>query len=321
LIRGHNIYGLIELYDLKFQYATLLRNPYDRLITDWFWKYNSEINRKNLTFERYNAYSRFLEFVDRCDHLEFYIHHLGVLDFQNNQHFSIEECSKIPNLKAYRNAKTALAEKFNFVGIAEHMDLSLFAYSKIVHLDDLSNWTSFRHMKTPNRPQFDELPTRSKQAIIAKTKFDKLLYDEARNYFYEKFSKYELQSEYRKYYNDNTELTLVNSYELNSIDDPEADLKEQIVCLKDGLKIALYGIGGLCQNLVNTGCFDRFMLVAQFDDNIETYTKLSKTTYPIELIKDFNIDVLIITSSRLKSPYRDTAKRMKREFSLNFMII
>lgn len=321
LIRGHNIYGLIELCGLSYKYSTLLRNPYDRLITDWFWKYNSEINNGHLKNSRYNSYADFLKFVDKFEHLEFYIHHLGVLDYHNNQHFSIDECSKTPNSEAYLSSRTALTKKFNFVGIAENMDLSLYSYSKIVHLTNLANWVSSRHMKTPNRPQFDELPTKYQNTIISKTKFDKLLYDEARNDFYDEFSFYEKQDEYHKYFDNNSEDLTIQSFEINNLDNPEKIITEKLLCLKDGLKVAFYGIGGLCQTLVNGGYFDRFVFVAQFDSNTNTQTKFSNNTHLIQSIKDFNIDVLVITSSRLKIPYNEEALRLKRENSLKFIII
>jgi hypothetical protein len=111
LYYGHNLLGLPDQIDPSVQYMTILRNPFDRLVSDFFWLHQHE--------SRCDVMDSFVQFVDSSDHLEFYIHHCGVLNYENRQHFSPAECSRLPNDKAYALARQRLDNRFWFVGCME----------------------------------------------------------------------------------------------------------------------------------------------------------------------------------------------------------
>jgi len=322
LFRGHNIYGLIELCNLNYKYSTILRNPYDRLITDWFWKRTIDAFKSaNLTYSRYNSLNEFYSFLESSPHLEFYIHHLGVLDYINSQHFCIEECSRVTNYSAYNSAITSLKKKFDFVGISEFMDLSIYSYSKLKNITNIKSWLPVRHMKTPNRPQFNELPSRYQNIIKNKTVFDRLLYEEYRENFHLEHSHFERDNEFKLYFDSNSSINNIESSEIDSINFNETEFISKIKLLKDNIKIGLFGIGTFCHNLIDKGLFSNFEFVAQFDENTNLSSKLSLTTYPDFQIPNFEIDVLIITSTRLNAHYRRYAIDIKKINNSKFIVI
>ena len=172
LFYGHNLFKLLELLGIDQKYFTLLRNPIDRLITDYFWLKNKEKN-----MNAYKALESFYKFVESTEHLEFYIHHLGPLDFRNKQHFNYQECSSISNKNAFKLACQNLKEKFWMVGIMELFEESLFIASKEIKIKKLAPWWENRHPKTKYRPQFCDFPQRIRKILYNKMDFDFQLYE------------------------------------------------------------------------------------------------------------------------------------------------
>jgi len=178
LFFGHNLYGLVELAGLESSYFTILRNPFDRLITDFFWSLQFKSTSNSL-----NALDEFKSFVQQSHHLNFYIHHLGSLDYRNSQHFSLDECSLIDNARAYEMAKNALNNRFWFCGIAEKFNESLFHISHQLQIRSVHPWWLSRHPKTKFRPDYFDLSLALRTELESKQMLDWQLYEDARNNF------------------------------------------------------------------------------------------------------------------------------------------
>jgi len=178
LFYGHNLYGLVELAGLESSYFTILRNPFDRLITDFFWSLQFGSTPNSLI-----ALDEFKSFVQQSHHLNFYIHHLGSLDYRNSQHFSLDECSLIDNARAYEMAKNALNNRFWFCGIAEKFNESLFHISHQLQIRSVHPWWLSRHPKTKFRPEYFDLSLALRTEIESKQMLDWQLYEDARNNF------------------------------------------------------------------------------------------------------------------------------------------
>lgn len=178
LFYGHNLYGLVELAGLNASYFTILRNPFDRLLSDFFWRFQFRPTVNSLS-----ALDEFKSFVHQSHHLNFYIHHLGPLDYRNSQHFSLDECSLIENDRAYEMAQNALNNRFWFCGITEKFDESLFHLANQLQIRTVHPWWLSRHPKTKFRPDYSDLNRALRTEIESKQMHDWQLYDDVRNNF------------------------------------------------------------------------------------------------------------------------------------------
>lgn len=183
LFYGHNLFGLPETIGIQTNYATLLRNPYDRLISDFFWLACLEPD-----ITAHEALRRFFHFVEEAPHLEFYIHFCGPLGFDNPQHFSVEACSRISNPDADAVARTNLDHKFWLVGITELFEESLYLAAMHTGCSSVFRWWEKRHPQTRFRPAFMDLPKRIRSMIEDKTAFDMALYEDYRAAFEARFA-------------------------------------------------------------------------------------------------------------------------------------
>ena len=178
LFYGHNLFGLMEKAGIHDRYFTTLRHPFDRIISDYFWLLNF-----NPDMTARKALTTFIKFVDECDHLEFYIHHLGHLNWENRQHFDPIECSKIDNDRAYDMAIHNIETKFWFVGIMEMFDETIFYISDRLNLSKPPDDYRKVSLSTKYRPSFWELPLHTQKQIEKKTRFDQNLYHRCRAQF------------------------------------------------------------------------------------------------------------------------------------------
>jgi Sulfotransferase family. len=169
LFYGHNLFGLPEEEGMAVKYVTMLRHPYERLISDHFWRRRHE--------NRLDRLHGFYRLVEESEHLEFYIHHCGDLNYRNRAHFHLDECSQVPNKKAFALAMQNLVSKFLVVGIMEMFEESLFLVAHRIGLRCVAPWWQFRHPKSKIRPSYFDLPRRIREGIAEKCKHDVVLYE------------------------------------------------------------------------------------------------------------------------------------------------
>jgi hypothetical protein len=196
LFYGHNLCGLVEKAGMNDRYMTILRNPLDRLISDFFWTVGHVAG-----MSAYKAMELFTEFVDNSDHLEFYIHHCGPLNFNNSQHFKYDECSTVSNSKADVMARDRLEERFWMIGITELFDETLFFVADTVGINKISSWWHYRHIKTRFRPNYMDLSKSLRNQIEKKTLFDMTLYEDYRKKFETQFNEKECGDAFISYFN------------------------------------------------------------------------------------------------------------------------
>ncbi|TDR73534.1 sulfotransferase family 2 domain-containing protein [Paludibacterium purpuratum] len=196
---GHNLFGLLERAAIADRYMTMLRNPYDRLLTDFFWKYahQPEIS----TLNALDAMKCFEHFVESSEHLEFYIHHCGAVGYDNKQHFDLKECSRISNPEADVLARRNLRDRFWFVGITELFEESLFVAAIATGVNVINAWWVVRHPKTTFRPAFLDLSKRLRNLIEDKTAYDFALYEDYRLLMARRFKEQGACELFNGYYN------------------------------------------------------------------------------------------------------------------------
>ncbi|MGE7636131.1 sulfotransferase family 2 domain-containing protein [Bacillus paramycoides] len=135
-VGGHCWYGLHEYFEKQFQYFTMLRNPIDRVISEYYYilrrpNHNAYPQIKNMTL---------MEFIQNFS-----------LKSSNQQTRRISGSIHNPNLD---HAKTNLKNDFVVAGLSEMFDDSIFLMKKAFNWQDISY---SKENVTQKRPAIDEI--------------------------------------------------------------------------------------------------------------------------------------------------------------------
>jgi hypothetical protein len=164
-IGGHCWYGVHDDFDRPYKYFTMLRNPFDRVISEYYYI---------LRWPEHKAYPQ----VRHMSFLEFI--HQFPLKSSNQQTRRISGSIHDPDLKI---AKNNLKKDFAIAGLAEMFDESLFLMKKAF------NWNNITYSKqnvTPNRPAIDDMPKEILQELERRNEMDLELYSFAKKLLKEK---------------------------------------------------------------------------------------------------------------------------------------
>lgn len=194
LFYGHNLFKLPEILGYNPQYITLLRHPFDRLLSDYFW-----INLPGRM--PCEVFDDFCRLVDAAPHLEFYIYHYGLLDYKNSQHFNLSDCEGIDEVFSQEMAVKNLDSKFQLVGITEMFEESLFILAHKIGLTSIAPWWLTRHPKSTYRPTFFDLPIAVRRTIENKCQNDLQLYESYRKRLEEEIYDYDFNESFFNYKN------------------------------------------------------------------------------------------------------------------------
>lgn len=163
---GHFVYGIHRDIKRQYQYVTMLRHPYQRALSFFYFKYKDPnylfSYNKDLTFEEY------------------------VLDPANDAEYCNLQSRMIlghlddfyPN---YQKVCSHLTQNFTFVGLTERYDISLFLFMQKI------NWKLQHFPKinvTPNRPIDLNLSKKAAEVFFRKNEIDRKVYE----YAYRKFN-------------------------------------------------------------------------------------------------------------------------------------
>jgi hypothetical protein len=318
IFKGHNLYGLLEKAKLPDKYITMLRDPKDRTISDFFWHRRLEERIGCFKYSYIEDIDSFFDHVNNSSHLNFYIHHLSHINFDNKKTFNINECSRIPNNDALQQARKSLDSKFLDIGITEEFDRSIFKLSEKLCLTKVANWIESRHEATPGRPSFFELPLKIQKMIHEKTREDNELYLEQKEKFEDSTSNYISKKFFIDYANWNNRSDPINA----SNDIYNYDLyKKSLSNLKFDLKIICVGIGGAFHDLLNAQAFDNFKIISLYDSFKFGYNVAGLQVQSIDKIDLNDIDVILITSTRFYKELRNTVLYMRNKYSSSALII
>ncbi len=194
LFYGHNLFNLPERMGHSPRYITMLRHPFDRLLSDYFWL--------NLPGRMpCEVFEEFCRFVNAAPHLEFYIYHCGLLNYKNSQHFNLSDYDGIDEALSQEEAINNLDNRFQLVGITELFEESLFILAHKIGLTTIAPWWLTRHPKSLYRPTFFDLPITIRRTIENKCQKDLQLYESYREKLEHEAYSYDFNGDFFKYKN------------------------------------------------------------------------------------------------------------------------
>ncbi|MFC3884152.1 sulfotransferase family 2 domain-containing protein [Bacillus songklensis] len=154
-VGGHCWYGLHEYFKRPYQYFTILRNPIDRIVSEYYY-----ILRR----PHHKAYPQ----VQNMSLMEF-IHHFP-LKSSNQQTRRISGCIHEPDLDL---AKKNLQNNFTVAGLSEMFDESIFLMKKTFNWGDISY---SKENVTNNRPSVTDMPKDILSELEKRNEMDLELY-------------------------------------------------------------------------------------------------------------------------------------------------
>jgi hypothetical protein len=172
VFKGHMPFGLHKSLARPATYITVLRDPIDRAISQYYFPLAHKLQRrhrqvKNLTLE---------EYVQRTPYKNVQTKMLSGLD--HGYDFLAGECSA----EELELAKLNLSARFSLVGLTERFDESL-ALAKIEFGWRINQYADFN--VTPHRPKKDQITPLVRELITEQNRFDVELYAYALGLFEE----------------------------------------------------------------------------------------------------------------------------------------
>jgi hypothetical protein len=192
---SHVAYGLHALYGAAPNYVTVLREPRERLLSEFF--YSSAQNNRLIFRPKQERLPAFIRFVEEVPHLNYYSHMLSAYCFEKEGRWDgtaghalalldarIERLGFLgsrvdygacdPNAD-FQKASTKLRE-FRYVGVYESLQgvADWFARCGVVIR------MRQRYHVTDFKPALSDLPQSTRTALLRKTETDRALYELAR---------------------------------------------------------------------------------------------------------------------------------------------
>lgn len=194
---GHTSFGLHRLYNARSQYITVLREPRDRLISEFFYFHAGP----DASIPYADCLPAFCRYVETRAHLNYYSYMFSEFCFEKEAALMGDKWDGSPEAafsllirrnrlanhvtdsvpfervdaeKTFEQAKQNLKDLFVFVGIYEQLD------ETVVHLHDrlgLRIDLDLRLHVTTSRPQLSDLPAHIQVMLNDKTKLDRELYN------------------------------------------------------------------------------------------------------------------------------------------------
>lgn len=169
-VHGHHPFGLHELYQGSFHYITMLRDPVDRIISNYY--YAAE-NPGNPMHRKLNQLS-FEEFImSKDEKLQYRI---------SNMQTSFAAGKRTPaiaNVDDLELAMENLQRHFSVIGITDMFTESIEVMKKVLGWQDVSFQPKNR---TKKRPAIEEIKPEILESIQEKNQLDYKLYNWAKNY-------------------------------------------------------------------------------------------------------------------------------------------
>jgi hypothetical protein len=191
---SHVAYGLHALYRAAPNYVTILREPCERLLSEFF--YSSAQNNSLISRPERERLPAFIRFVEEAPHLNYYCHMLSAYCFEKEGRWDGTPGHALALLDARIERLGFLSTRIDygtsdpivdFNRVSKH--LGTFGYVGLYEaLKAVADWfarrgasirLNERHHVTNFKPELYNLPQSTRTALLRKTEADRALYDAA----------------------------------------------------------------------------------------------------------------------------------------------
>lgn len=170
VFKGHMPFGLHKLLPQPATYITILRDPIDRAVSEYHYALSRKIHPQHRTMKKLTLE----EYIRTTPHSN--VQTKLIAGLQNGYDFLAGECTDQTLATAMEN----LARHFSVVGPAERFDEAL-ALAKLTFNWRIAHYANFN--VTRSRPGKDSVPSRTRELIAERYRFDLALYQRACSLF------------------------------------------------------------------------------------------------------------------------------------------
>jgi hypothetical protein len=191
---SHVAYGLHALYEAAPNYVTVLREPRERLLSEFF--YSSAQNNPLIFRPKQERLPAFIRFVEEAPHLNYYCHMFSAYCFEKEGRWDGTAAHALALLDA-RNARLGfLGSRIDYSACDPNADFKE-ASTKLRELRYVGVYESLRGVAdwfarrgvvirmrkryhvTDFKPELSALPQSTRSALLRKTEADRALYEAA----------------------------------------------------------------------------------------------------------------------------------------------
>ena len=187
LVVGHVVFGVVERLGLRPFYSTILRNPVDRFISEFCF----DMSSLNPDYSLDKLMQVFVESLPQWHSINLYsrmlsgsIQYPGQIWYGQRQHNPKVHHGEDAD-SDYKEAISNINQRFNYIGIFEEFELSLFQLCDLLGVKEFSYDHQFFN-KTIKKFKFVDLDKTVQTELLKKSKYDRQIYD----YCYESFLNY-----------------------------------------------------------------------------------------------------------------------------------
>lgn len=179
LVQGHFPYGLQEYIPRPYVYITMLREPVERVISLYYYLYNTP---GNYLYETLRSNEMTLEdFLRSGISKEPYNHQVGLLSGVEDVEWGAFSDQQ------YQQAELHMRDAFHVVGLSERFDETLILLNQVMKWGFSSNFFLFDNLNiTSAKPPRAEIPPHVLSLIAEHNQLDSRLYEQAIRLFDER---------------------------------------------------------------------------------------------------------------------------------------
>jgi hypothetical protein len=187
--------GLDELVGVHHCCFTLLRNPLERFISEFFWRNRHDVESLRFPWRWNNELARWVDKLGEAGHANFYCSEFSTSSVDQrcfHPHLVPENVVNTSASELYAKAVSRLKSGYFFVGITELFEESLFYFARIIGCPALMLWTDLQHHSTTHavgrgrsmkKYTADTMPIRTKRKLTSLLEADIELYERCREKF------------------------------------------------------------------------------------------------------------------------------------------
>ncbi|HTO59732.1 MAG TPA: hypothetical protein VMM15_00610 [Bradyrhizobium sp.] len=191
---SHVAYGLHALYRAAPNYVTILREPCERLLSEFF--YSSAQNNPLISRPQQERLPAFIRFVEEAPHLNYYCHMFSAYCFEKEGRWDGTPGHALALLDARVERLGFLSSRVDYGTCDPDLDfktaskhLATFGHVGLYEaLHGVADWfarrgasicLNERYHVTDFKPELSDLPQSTRTALLRKTEADRALYEAA----------------------------------------------------------------------------------------------------------------------------------------------
>jgi hypothetical protein len=145
---GHWVNGVDLILNSPATNITILRNPIDRFLSEFFWQHRSDPSCATAPLEMVSEIENWINALSEVGHANFYCYEIAIPSIDKAEfhaHLRLENMRQFSANDLYLRANLILESKYCFVGISELFEESLMYFFRLMGWPKIGPWKRGPH--------------------------------------------------------------------------------------------------------------------------------------------------------------------------------